>query len=124
MKFAKWVFLIAGIYGILLILPLYNESSTAAIFPPAVNHPEYYYGFASVVLAWQVAFIMISGDPVRYRLFMIPSILEKLIYAVSIVVLSIQGRIVPLILGFAAADFIWGTLFVISYVVTGKISRQ
>ena len=47
MKFAKWVFLLAGVYGILVTLLLYNEAQTAQMFPPAVNHPEYYYGFVS-----------------------------------------------------------------------------
>ncbi len=43
MKFAKWVFTIAGIYGILVTLPLYFlESQMADMMPPALNHPEYY----------------------------------------------------------------------------------
>ena len=67
MKFSKWVFLGAGIYGLLVTLPLYNETSTAQMFPPVVNHPEYYYGFISTVIAWQVAFIIISGDPLKQQ---------------------------------------------------------
>ena len=115
MKFAKWVFLIAGIYGLLVTLPLYNEAGTTQIFPPAINHPEFYYGFISAVIAWQVAFIIISTNPLKYHQLMIPAILEKLIYAVSVVVLLVQGRVAGGIVGFAAIDFVWGVLFLIAF---------
>ncbi len=120
MKFAKWVFLGAGIYGVLVTLPLYNKFGTAQVFPPVVNHPEYYYGFISTVIAWQVAFLFISRDPVRHRPLMIPAILEKMIYVTSILVLAFQGRVAGAMIGFAAIDFILGVLFIVSYVLTGK----
>lgn len=57
MKFAKWVYRIAGIYGLLILTPQYFlETKNGIDFPPAINHPEYYYGFIGVALAWQVAF--------------------------------------------------------------------
>jgi hypothetical protein len=124
MKFSRWVFLIAGIYGLLVTLPLYNEAGVAQIFPPAVNHPEYYYGFISTVIAWQAAFIFISRDPLKQRPFIIPAIMEKLIYAFSIFVLALQGRVPGAIIGFAAIDFILGVLFVISYILTGKVKER
>ena len=120
MKFAKWVFLIAGIYGILVTLPLYNETGTAQFFPPAINHPEYYYGFASAVLAWQIAFIFISQDPIKYRPLIIPAILEKMVYVISILALALQGRVAGAMIGFAVIDFILGTLFIVAFVLTGK----
>jgi hypothetical protein len=124
MKFAKWVFLIAGVYGILVTLPLYNEAGTTAIFPPAVNHPEYYYGFASAVMAWQVAFIVISNDPMKYRLLMIPAVLEKMTYVFSIAILALQGRVTGGMLGFAAADLVLGLLFIASFIVTGRLQTK
>ena len=124
MKFAKRVFLGAGTYGLLVTLPLYNESSVAQVFPPAVNHPEYYYGFISTVIAWQVAFIFISRDPLTHRPLMIPAIMEKMIYAASINVLAFQERVAGAIIGFAATDFILGVLFVVSYVLTGKANAR
>jgi hypothetical protein len=124
MKFSKWVFLIAGIYGLLVTLPLYNETGTARMFPPAVNHPEYYYGFIGTVIAWQVAFILISRDPLKQRPLIIPAIMEKLVYAFSIFGLALQGRVPGAIIGFAAIDFILGVLFVTSYILTGKAKER
>lgn len=120
MKFAKWTFLIAGIYGILVTLPLFNEANTNEMFPPAVNHPEYYYGFIGTVLAWQIAFLFISRDPLKHRPFMLAAIPEKMIYAISVFILSIQGRVPGAMTVFAAIDFVLGVLFVVSYMLTGK----
>ena len=120
MKFSKLVFLVAGIYGLLVTLPLYNETSTAQTFPPAVNHPEYYYGFIGTVIAWQIAFIFISRDPLKQRPLIIPAIMEKMIYAASIFILAFQGRVAGAMTAFAAIDFILGVLFIISYILTGK----
>ncbi|HEY4387193.1 MAG TPA: hypothetical protein VGN34_22280, partial [Ktedonobacteraceae bacterium] len=68
MKFAKIVFLVAGIYGILVVAPLFvTEGVVNATQPPAITHPEYYYGFACVTLVWQILFLVLSSDPLRYR---------------------------------------------------------
>ncbi len=79
MKFAKIVFWIAGIWGVLVLTPLYFMFDVIGRQdPPAITHPGFYYGFISVGLAFQAAFIAIARDPVRLRPMMIPSVLEKL----------------------------------------------
>ena len=43
MKFAKWLFAIAGIYGLLVVAPLYwREEQITHDYPPAITHPEYF----------------------------------------------------------------------------------
>jgi ribonuclease Z len=39
----------------------------AKITPPPITHPGFYHGFATVTLAWQIAFILIARDSVRLR---------------------------------------------------------
>ncbi len=73
MKFARIVFRIAGIWGLLVIAPLYflfNVISEKD--PPAITHPGFFYGFVGVTLVWQIAFLFIAQDPVRFRPLMIP----------------------------------------------------
>jgi len=78
MKFAKVVFWIAAIYGLLSITPLYFIfDKIGQQDPPPITHPGFYYGFAGVALAWQIAFIFIARDPLRLRPMMIPSIVEN-----------------------------------------------
>lgn len=116
MKFARNVFLIAGIYGIIIILPMYfMESSLGAEFPPAITHPEYYYGFLGVTLAWQVLFLLIARDPVKFRIMMIPAILEKLFYSGAIVWLTVEGRVAPVVMSGAAVDVTLAVLFFLAY---------
>ncbi len=44
MKFAKSIYLVSGLYGLLILIPQYFlESRNGISFPPAINHPEYYY---------------------------------------------------------------------------------
>jgi hypothetical protein len=119
MKFAKRLFLMAGVYGIIVILPQYFlEAKTGLDFPPPITHPEYYYGFIGVALAWQVLFLFISKDPVRYRAMMIPSVLEKATFGVAAIILFLLGRVSSVMLGFGIIDLILGTLFVVAYTKT------
>lgn len=116
MTFARWVFGIAGVYGLLILTPMYFlEDRISRDQPPSITHPEYYYGFVGVAIAWQVAFLVISRDPVRYRLMMIPAIIEKGSYVIALVALFSTGRIPPFVLGYSVGDFILGTLFVVAF---------
>lgn len=42
-----------------------------------LNHPELYYGFAGIALAWQGVFLILGRDPGRHRIMMIPAMREK-----------------------------------------------
>jgi hypothetical protein len=119
MKFAKVLFWVAGIWGLLVITPLYFIfDSIGRKDPPAITHPGFYYGFVGVALAWQVAFLVIARDPVRFRPMMIPSMLEKFLYGPVIAILVVQGRTNPRDLLFAATDTLLGALFVAAYLKT------
>jgi hypothetical protein len=96
MKFAKVVFWIAGAWGLFVLTPLYFLfDSIGRSSPPPITHPEFYYGFAGVTMAWQFAFFTIALDPARFRPMMIPAVLEKLSYVLTVAVLNLQGRLSP-----------------------------
>jgi hypothetical protein len=121
MELAKPIFSIAGIYGLVVLLPQYFlEAKNGRDFPPPVNHPEYYYGFIGVALAWQVLFLIIAKDPVRYRAAMIPAVLEKAAFGIASIILFLTGRLSPVTLGFGIVDLIIGAFFVLAYAKTKK----
>jgi hypothetical protein len=121
MRFAKWVFLLAGVSGILPVVPPYFlERQTSVDYPPPITHPEYYYGFFSVTLAWQAMFLVIASDPVRYRRAMLPAMLEKASFAIAIPILYAVGRVAGVWIGFAAMDATWLVLFVVVYLRTPR----
>jgi hypothetical protein len=119
MKFAKIVFWIAGIWGVLVLTPLYFIfDMIGRNDPPPITHPAFYYGFVSVGLAFQVAFIVIARDPVRLRPMMIPSVLEKFGYGATLSVLFLQNRLHPQDLALGGIDLLFGVLFLAAYFKT------
>jgi hypothetical protein len=119
MKFAKIVFYAAGIWGILVLTPLYFMFDLVGRQdPPPITHPGFYYGFVGVGLAWQVAFLIIATNPVRFRPLMIACMIEKFSYAMSLTVLYLQRRLHASDLTFAAVDLLLGVLFVAAFLKT------
>jgi hypothetical protein len=119
MKFAKIVFRVAAVWGVLVITPLYFMFDLIGRQdPPPITHPAFFYGFVGLALAWQIAFFFISSDPVRYRPLMIPSMFEKFSYAAAVIILVTQARTRPSDLVFAATDLLLGVLFVVAYLKT------
>jgi hypothetical protein len=124
MRFARWVFWISGVSGILLTIPpFFMEAQTGENYPPPVNHPEYYYGFFGVTVAWQFLFMVIGSDPIRYRLAMLPALIEKGSFVAAILVLYLQARVPAVWLAFASNDGTWLVLFLIAYLKTPKHSH-
>jgi hypothetical protein len=116
MVFAKWLFLAAGGLGILVVAPPYFLERWSGEFdPPPVNHPEYYYGFLGVTLAWQFMYLLIASDPVRFRPVMLLGAVGKTSFVVAVIALYAAGRVSPLWLGFAAFDVTLVALFVAAY---------
>jgi hypothetical protein len=119
MKFARAVFLIAGIYGLLILAPIYfMEKAIGQQTPPAITHPEYFYGFLGAGLAWQVSFLVVSTDPARYRAMILPSVLEKVSYGIALVVLFSQHRLPLSVLAIGSMDWIFAFLFLAAYFKT------
>jgi hypothetical protein len=121
MKFAKIVFWIAAVWGVLVLAPLYFMFDVIGRQdPPPITHPGFYYGFVSVGLAFQVAFIVIARDPVRLRPMMIPSVLEKFGGGGSFVVLYLQHRLTPGDLALGCVDLLFGVLFLAAFFKTAN----
>jgi hypothetical protein len=99
--------------------PLYFlEARIGEQQPPPITHPEYFYGFVGVTLVFQLPFLVISRDPVRYRPIMLMSVLEKASYFIAIPILYAAGRVPFIVLVGSLFDFVWGCLFAMSYVKT------
>jgi hypothetical protein len=121
MRFAKVVFWIAAIWGVLIITPLYFMFDVIGRNdPPPITHPGFFYGFASAALAWQIAFFFIAKDPLRHRPLMIPSMFEKFSYGTAVVMLVLQGRMHSSDLVFGAVDLLLGLLFLVAYLKTRR----
>jgi hypothetical protein len=112
MKFLRIVFATAAAYGFISLLPLYFLLGTIGRdAPPSVTHPEFYYGFVGVTLLWQLVFVLISLDPIRYRPIMWIAIVEKVIYTTPVLILFSIGEVQPKLVAPSLIDPIFGALF-------------
>lgn len=118
MKLARWVFLIAGLYGVVAIGLGYFFEGMLGGAP--LTHPEFYYGFLGCAGAWQLAFFFIASDPVRYRPLMLAAIVEKMSFALAVLALYLGGRLDQSGIGGGIIDATLGFLFAISYTRTPK----
>jgi hypothetical protein len=78
--------------GTPLIPSYFLESRIGMSDPPPITHPEYFYGFLGVALAWQIMFFVIAYDPQRYRLAMLVAFLEKRGFSAATIVLFVGHR--------------------------------
>jgi hypothetical protein len=119
MRIARWIFAVAGIYGLLVLTPLFFlESRINREQPPPITPPDHFYGFVSVAFAFQFVFLVIATDPRRYRPLMLVSVIEKWPYAGLVTWLYALDRAPNAVFGFAMIDAALGALFLIAFYST------
>ncbi len=123
MTFARVVFLVAGVWGIVVLTPLYFlVDLTGHRYPAPMDYPQFFYGFLSVAMAWQIAFLVIGSCPARFRPLMIPSILEKLGHVAGVAALYGQGRLSAADATAAGPDLLLGAAFILAFAMTPKLT--
>lgn len=116
MRFARWVFIIAGIYGVVTVAPLYfMEQTISRQDPPQITHPMFFYGFVGVTLSWQLLFFAIARQPVRLRPVIPFAVLEKLSFGIGAMVLYHQGRLDQGDLYFGSIDLALAIVFFLAW---------
>ena len=119
-KFARRLFLGTGLYGLAVIVPLFfMEPLIGQLDPPAITHAEFYYGFVFTALAWQIVYLMMSRDPIRFRPMLLPAITSKAGFALSTFILCAQGRLAARNLVLPSIDLLMAVLFAWAFVALG-----
>lgn len=118
MRFARWTFRLAAIYGLILLAPLYVLERAIGVATIPITHPEYYYGFVGCALAAQHLFLLISSNPVRYRPAMVIAIFGKISFAIPAWLLWFAARVTPAVVSLATVDLLLAGLFAISFLKT------
>jgi hypothetical protein len=120
-KLAQRLFLVAGIYGVAVVAPLFFLGNAIGTYdPPAITHPEFYYGFVCGTLAWQIVYLMMSRDPLRFRPMLLPAIFGKTGFAISVLVLFVQQRLAAANIILPSIDLVLAGLFLWAYVALGR----
>jgi hypothetical protein len=113
--FARRVFLVAGLYGIVALAPQYFVELG---LPTVIERPEHFYGFIGVALAWQVIFLVVASDVMRYRPLILAGVLEKVSFGVAVAILYSVGRVSIGVLLAGTFDLVLGALFVAAFIAT------
>ena len=121
MTFAKWVFTLGGIWGVLVIGPLFFLEGVIAGASGPVSHPDMFYGFVASTFAWQLGYLTIGRDPARFRPFMLLGALGKVIYFTATWALFLQARIPITVPSVASPDILLAVLFVIAWFKTRPV---
>lgn len=121
MKIARWTFRTAGVFGLIVMVPmLFIEPLIEQIMPPAVAHPEFFYGFVILNICWQILYLFIAKDPIRFRPIMIPAFLAKASGPVALMWLYLQGRISSQWVTTSIMDGAFAILFLVSFWATKR----
>jgi hypothetical protein len=116
MTLARWIFWLAGLYGLAVLLPQYFLlEQIARDTPAAVTHVEYFYGFVGVAVAWQIAFLVIGHNPLRFRPLMLVAVLEKLSFVIPVALLYARGDLPGKVFGFGMIDLLLGVFFLVAW---------
>ena len=110
--FARRVFLVAGLYGIVALAPQYFVELG---LPTLIERPEHFYGFIGVALAWQFIFLIVASDVIRYRPLMLAGVLEKLSFGAAVAILYLVERVSIGVLLAGTVDLVLGALFVAAF---------
>ncbi len=117
MKHSRRILIGGGLYGLIVLVPQYfMEAQIGKDTPPEITHPEYFYGFIGVAIAWQVAFLLMAINPVKYRLMFIPAMLEKLGFGAGAIGLALTREGIPrlIVLG-GIVDLVFVGLFAFAW---------
>ena len=79
--------------------------------------------FVSITFAWQIVFLVIATDPLRYRPIMAAALVEKFGYIATLGVLYAQGQIQFGQFAVVGPDVVLGLLFIAAFLKTGREAR-
>jgi hypothetical protein len=119
-NFSRMVFLVAGVFGLLLLVPLaYSAIVDSQTFLPALGGGGLFFlDFVLQYLFWQVLYLVLATDPVRYRPMMIPAFFSQVIGVLNPQWLYLYGfrYWIPV----AVVEAALAILFVVAYFTTGR----
>jgi hypothetical protein len=124
MSVARWIFWLAGLYGLAVLSPQYFLlEQIGRNFPPPVTHVEYFYGFVGLAIAWQFAFLVIGSDPIRFRPLMLVGVIEKLSFAIPVAILFSERQVPMSVFVFGMIDLALALAFYAAWWVT-RVGRH
>jgi hypothetical protein len=118
LKAPKRIFTVAGIYGLIVLLPLYFGEHALAPMGQVLTKPEYYYGFIGAAVSFQLVYLTIGRDPLRFRPLMPLTLIAKLSFTIPVAILFFSGRVDLITMIMAVIDALIGLAFLWAWRIT------
>ena len=120
MKLARWVFLIAGILGLIPVVPLvYTTMVKGETIPPDFASMGVFFSVSVFqYVCWQISYIILARDPVRFRSMMIPAFFVEITAPFNPFWLFLYGF--KFWISIAVVDILLAILFVVAFWLTGR----
>ena len=115
---AKGIYTIAGIYGLNVLLPLYFGEHVLATMGQVLTRPEYYYGFIGAAGSFQLVYLAIGRDPIRFRPLMPLTLVAKWSFTIPVAILFLAGRVDTITMILASVDAMIGLAFLRAWRIT------
>ena len=124
MKFARWVFLAAGIFGLVLLIPLVYSIlvSRQPILPGGSSVGLFFYVSVFQYVCWQILYLFLAKDPLRYRPIMIPAFLAIAVTPFYPIWLYVYGF--RLWIPITGINIAFALLFVLAFWLTGRETKS
>jgi hypothetical protein len=120
MKIVRWIFLFAGILGLLPVIHVTYRLllSEEELLPELSSMGLFFYVFLLQYACWQFLFFLISRDPVRYRPMMILAFFIEVSVPFNSAWLFLYGFKAWMFL--TVASIVFALLFLIAFWMTGR----
>ena len=115
MKLAKYTYLVAGVFGLILVVPAAYAAmvDSSEAMPDPIGAGLFLYGYISQFVAWQLLYFILAADPIRLRPMMVPAFLAELTAPLNSAWLYFYG--VPPWFVLTIVFLAFATLFLVSY---------
>lgn len=121
--FAKWTFGLAAAYGLITLVPSYG--GLAQVSPGASPDAAlFFYAFLSLAIAFQVLFGIIATNVRRYRMAMIPAMLDKLAFGIPVLLMRDISEAAHFFVPFGLIDLLLFVLFVAAFIATPRFEAE
>ena len=123
MKLARWIFLVAGILGLLMVAPVAFTlvAGGKTILPDAANLGLFIYVMVLQHICWQILFIILAREPIRYRPMMLLASFVEALTSLNPIWLFFFGvkYWIPIVVVYLA----FALLFIVAFWWTGRESK-
>jgi len=124
MKIARWIFLVAGILGLLPLAPIFYELARGGqdILPDDGSMGLFIYIFFALYVFWQVFYFFLAANPVRFRPVMILAFFVCAVTPFNTLWLYFYGMRIWQVVIIASLAF--ALLFLVAFWLTGRDARR